>query len=148
MRVLTYTCRQRLNPQKDKEVPEVADGPRTASTAQRDQQLSLVLASEDEFAPLNSQLPALQGQHMADSKHLAGLVALEPRLARAQAVQDRQTREAEELRRRTAEALATWYEKTVLEGGEGWVEAERRLAHMDLGIRRAEHANARDAAEV
>lgn len=87
----------------------------------------------------------MQNYPIPDAQILRTLLALQPRLTRAQSVQGAQEAELAELRQRSAAALAHWYSRTVLEGGEQWSTWEERMMKMEQKVRREEAALRREA---
>ena len=110
--------------------------------------MPVILASEKMFASTTSNLTALQRQHMPDTDALISLAALQPQVEQALAVSEKQWAEMEELRRRSAEALAYWYESSVLEEGERWADWEERLKRVEMAVRRKETARSRERDEM
>lgn len=73
------------------------------------------------------------------------LIALNPRIAKVQQLQDSQAAEIAQLRLRTAETLQRWYEIQVLAGGDCWNEWEERVGEVEKRVRREETARAKSA---
>lgn len=136
---------------RDSEVATLLDGHRgeNASTKQADaEELSVVLAAASALPKTVSDLSALQSQQIPKSKSLASLVSLTPRVQRVAAMQKLQSDEVRELRLRSAQLLARWYEQSVLHTGEQWADWEARLLKLELKLRREEHARSREEAGV
>lgn len=74
----------------------------------------------------------------------AALIALKPRLARLELLQESQEREVAELRLRSAAAIKRWYELEVLGGSECWIEWEGRMTEVEKMVRRKEGLQARE----
>ena len=99
-----------------------------------------VLAASALFAQTVSDLSNLEGQHIPDARKLAALVSLQPRITRALAVQQIQSRQANELQIRSAQLLTRWYQHSVIEEGEHWAGWEDRMLRIEMQVRRRENA--------
>lgn len=75
------------------------------------------------------------------------MIALYPRLAKIELLQESQAREMGQLRTRTASAIQRWYELGVLGEGECWTEWESRAVNVEITVRRAEMKQDREAKE-
>lgn len=74
---------------------------------------------------------------------------MKPRLERLEAAQERQDREIEALRARSAKVLEWWYVVGVVGRGECWVDWEGRVKEVEKGVRRLEGRREREGrAEV
>ena len=62
-------------------------------------------------------------------------------------LQESQGREMAELRLRSASAIQSWYELSVLDGNECWTEWEGRMSNVEKYLRREERYSAREANE-
>lgn len=131
-------------------MPEMEDGAQQESIMRQvvEEQLPVVLSSEAMFQPAISHLTTLQTCDLPGSRAFVSLVELQPRLKRAMEVQDQQAKEVDELRQRSAAILERWYEGTVLENGQQWVEWDDRLSKVELAVRRAENVRSREKMEV
>lgn len=65
-------------------------------------------------------------------------MALHPRMARLDLLQQSQAKEMAELRSRSASVIQRWYELGVLGGGACWTEWEGRVAQVEKAVRRKE----------
>ena len=68
----------------------------------------------------------------------ASLIALYPRIARLELLQDSQAKEMADLRLRSASVMQRWYELGVLGGGDCWAEWEGRVAKVEKRVRQDE----------
>lgn len=66
------------------------------------------------------------------------LLALQPRLAELNLLQEEHERELADLRLRSAAVIKRWYELGVLAAGECWVEWEGRVTKVEKKVRREE----------
>nr|POF22062.1 hypothetical protein CFP56_36149 [Quercus suber] len=98
----------------------------------------LVLAHSPLYTSTASQLTALQSTPLSDSDGLTKLVEVMPRIEKARAKQEAQTREVAELRARSARVVEEWYESGVLEMGDKWAEWEERVRDCEILVRRKE----------
>ncbi|KAI9672622.1 MAG: hypothetical protein M1831_000057 [Alyxoria varia] len=114
------------------------------SLPNQSEHLHVLSAYEPFFASAASELTSLENRQVPQGDALVPLIALQPRLQNALAVQETQAAEVEELKRRSATVLAQWYQNSVIEDGEQWAEWERRLVKVEQQVRRAEAAKYRE----
>lgn len=76
------------------------------------------------------------------------MIALRPRLAQIELLQESQAREMSELRARSAEAIQRWYELGVLGESECWSEWEGRVVGVEKRVRREEGMKAKEVKEM
>lgn len=76
------------------------------------------------------------------------MIALRPRLAQIELLQDSQAGEMSELRARSAEAIQRWYELRVLGESECWSEWEGRVIGVEKRVRREEGLKAKEIEEL
>ena len=81
---------------------------------------------------------------MPRAESSAGLVALEPRIAKIELLQESQARQISDLRSRSAAVLERWYEVGVLGGGDCWDEWEGRVGQVERTLKRQEMALKRE----
>ncbi|KAI9812276.1 MAG: hypothetical protein M1827_004724 [Pycnora praestabilis] len=100
--------------------------------------LSIIVSSASLYPTTASRLTSIQDSPIPQAEASATLVALQPRIARMEILQDQQTREMTELRARSADALERWYQVAILSGGQCWADWEGRMTQVEQGIRRQE----------
>ena len=82
---------------------------------------TIVLANAQLYTSTSTSLQQLASNPtIPDPASCAKVIALQPRIAAAQAKQDEQDREVAELRARSAKIMSSWYEDGVLGMGEKW----------------------------
>ena len=70
-------------------------------------------------------------------------MALHPRMAKLELLQESQAKEMAELRLRSASIIQRWYELGVLGGGQRWTEWEGRVANVEKVVRQEEMHHAK-----
>jgi hypothetical protein len=122
-----------------------ADDTDTTTNVER---LAVVNSCATLFPTTASRLTALQDLPIPSAELSASLIALHPRLAKAELVQKAQAQEMADLRLRTAAVMQRWYEIGILGQGECWSEWEGRLMEVEKTTRREESARAREAGAI
>ncbi|KAI9804388.1 MAG: hypothetical protein M1825_001286 [Sarcosagium campestre] len=107
---------------------------------------AIVLASAPLYPTTASRLTSIVDTPIPSAESSAALMALAPRLARLELLQERQSRELAELRRRSAVALERHYEISILGIDRCMVEWDERVNVVEAGARRIEKAYAAVAA--
>jgi len=102
--------------------------------------LSIVLASASSYHSTASRLTSILDTPIPPAKLSSQLIDLQPRIAKAEAVQSAQGKEVAALKARSAALIQGWYEGNVLDVGDQWAEVERRLGRVEQGVRRRETA--------
>ena len=118
--------------------------PSTLSTTEI---LAIITACATSYPTTASRLNAIQDLRIPAVDASTSLIALHPRLAKVELVQESQAREMGQLRTRTASAIQRWYELGVLGEGECWSEWESRAVNAEKRVRRAETEQAQEAKE-
>jgi len=93
-----------------------------------------VLAAAPEFAAVASQLSAIGDTPVPAPAESARLVALLPRLQRAEEAQRRQEARIAELRRRSVDALEGWYRLGVMGVNDCFAEWDERTARVERAV--------------
>ena len=109
-----------------------------------EQQAAVVLAAAASFHAAASQLSSVADTPVPAASASAGLVALLPRLQRAQVVQAAQQRRAAELRARSARVLEQWFLLGVDGVNQCFTEWDERTFAVDRTLSRAIAAAARE----
>ena len=109
--------------------------------------LAIITSCATSFPTTASRLTAIKDLPVPPAESSAALIALKPRIARVELLQESQGKELAELRSRSASAIQRWYELSVLGGNECWTEWEGRLSDVEKRLRREEGYNAREAKE-
>ncbi|KAI9802567.1 MAG: hypothetical protein M1833_001639 [Piccolia ochrophora] len=99
---------------------------------------SIVLASATLYPTTASRLTSIVDTPIPPAEASTSLIALMPRVARLDILQERQDRELADLRRRSAEVLERWYTVTVMGGGDCWAEWDDRCSRVEGSVRRME----------
>ena len=94
-----------------------------------------------------SRLNAIKDLPIPSAESSASLIALHPRLANVELLQELQAREMAELRTRTASAIQRWYELGVLGESECWTEWEARVVNVEKKVRHDEIRQVQEAKE-
>ncbi|MCJ1433489.1 hypothetical protein MMC27_002851 [Xylographa pallens] len=112
------------------------------------ERLSIIKSCATLFPTTASRLTSIQDLPIPSAESSINLIALHPRLAKIQLLQDSQSQEIINLRLRTASVLQRWYEVGILASGECWTEWDERLMEVEKTLRREEGSRARDAAAI
>lgn len=105
----------------------------------------LILAHEQLYKSSATQLTTLnENNAIPDPGVMAKLVALQPRIDKAEAKQREQLQEFHELRVRSMKVVEGWCEKGVLEMGGNWADWEEKLRECEILVRRNEAAKRRE----
>ena len=112
------------------------------------ERLSIIKSCATLFPTTASRLTSIQDLPIPSAESSTSLVALHPRLAKVELLQDFQSQEITNLRLRTASVLQRWYEVGILAYGECWTEWDERLMEIEKTLRREEGSRARDAAAI
>lgn len=118
--------------------------PSTLSTAEI---LAIITACATSYPTTASRLNAIQDLQIPAVDASTSLIALHPRLAKVELLQESQAREMGLLSIKTASAIQRWYELGVLGEGECWSEWESRAVNAEKRVRRAEIEQAQEAKE-
>ncbi|KAI9719555.1 MAG: hypothetical protein M1812_003325 [Candelaria pacifica] len=127
------------------QIKPVEDVPPSLNTANLS---SIVLASAPMYPTTASRMTSIQDMPIPSAKASASLITLGPRIEKLQSLQDAQSKELAELRRRSATVLERWYTIGVLSGGECWAEWEGRTMLVEQSLRRHEAEKAREDREI
>lgn len=131
----------------DQDHPELSTSEHDTATASKEAleaKLPIVLSSAAAYPKMVSSLTTLQQYPISDSKELNTLITLSPRLDRFEAVQTAQLQQIHDLRHRSTNLAANWYERHVLESSDQWASWEERMMHVEQCVRRKETARARE----
>jgi hypothetical protein len=99
--------------------------------------LAIVLASASSYPSTASRLTSILDVPIPPTELSTQLIALQPRIAKAEALQAAQKTDIATLRERSASVIQRWYTVDVLRAGETWAELEGRLEHAEQNVRRA-----------
>ncbi|KAG7009498.1 hypothetical protein G7Y79_00002g006130 [Physcia stellaris] len=121
---------------------DLDDVPTTLTTAEI---LSIISSCASSFPTTVSRLTSVKDLAIPPAEPSAALIALKPRLARMELLQESQGKELAELRLRSAAAIQRWYEVSVLGASECWSEWEGRLSNIEKRVRQEEGQAARDS---
>ena len=144
---LDFLFRRRANGRSDGNHPDIfpPTSPTDDSSFSESERLSIVTSSAILYSNTASRLRSLQDMPIPSAESSTSLIALNPRIAKVQQLQDSQAAEIAQLRLRTAETLQRWYEIQVLAGGDCWNEWEERVGEVEKRVRREETARAKSA---
>lgn len=109
--------------------------------------LAVINSCATSYPTTASRLNAIKDLPIPSAASSASLIALHPRLATVEMLQDAQAREMAELRSRSAAAIQRWYELGVLGESECWMEWEGRVIDVEKQVRRREANLVQDAKE-
>lgn len=91
-----------------------------------------------------SRLTSIKDIPIPSAESSACLIALYPRIARLELLQDSHAKEVADLRLRSASVMQRWYEFGVLGGGDCWTEWEGRVANVERRVRQEEVLRAKE----
>ncbi|RPB05214.1 hypothetical protein L873DRAFT_1825368 [Choiromyces venosus 120613-1] len=103
----------------------------SSSTLTPSEKLSTVLTAAPSIHATSSQLTSIRDTPIPDPNVSADLIALMPRVNRAEVVQQTQAREIAELRRRSAALLERWYLLGIEGVNECFAEWDERTLEVD-----------------
>lgn len=103
---------------------------------------AIVSASKSGFLRTASSLTELKECPFPNTDVFGQLLAYEQRLTKTEAQQHELDVLVAELRLRSANVAAQYYQKVILGGGEQWLDWEERLVHIEQKIRRKEVSQA------
>ena len=109
--------------------------------------VAVITSCATSFPNTASWLTAIKDLPVPPAESSAALIALMPRIARVELLQESQMKELAELRSRSALAIQRWYELSVLGSNECWTEWEGRLSNVEKRLRREEGYHARESKE-
>lgn len=115
--------------------------PTTLSTPEL---LATIYSNATLYPTTASRLTSVKDLPVPSTESSAALIALQPRIARVQLLQESQGRELAALRHRSASVIKRWYELSVLGGSECWTEWEKRMTAVEKQVRRQEGRIVRD----
>ncbi|KAL2043820.1 hypothetical protein N7G274_003340 [Stereocaulon virgatum] len=124
--------------------PTVSDVPTTLSTSEL---LAVISSCATSYPTTASRLNAIKDLPIPNAESSTSLIALYPRLAKLELLQESQAREMAELRIRTASAIQRWYELGVLGESECWSEWEGRVVIIEKKVRQGEIRKAQETME-
>lgn len=101
--------------------------------------LSIIGSCATSYQTTASCLTSIKDLSIPPADSSTKLMALHPRMAQLELLQESQAKEMAELRSRSATMIQRWYEFGVLGGGECWTEWEGRVANVEKAVRRKEH---------
>lgn len=107
--------------------------------------LAIISSCAPSYPTTASRLDVLKDLPIPSSESSASLIALHPRLAKAELRQESQAREMADIRVRTATAIQRWYELGVLGENDCWNEWESRVVSVEKRVRREELHQAQEA---
>jgi hypothetical protein len=99
--------------------------------------LAIVLASASSYPSTASRLTSILDVPIPPAELSTQLIALQPRIAKVEALQAAQKTDIAVLRERSASVIQRWYTVDVLRVGETWAELEGRVEHAEQNVRRA-----------
>lgn len=105
---------------------------------------AIVTAHAPAYPLTASRLTSIRDINIPSSSLSTSLIALHPRLAKLEQLQDSQSKEMAELRARSAKAVQRWYELGVLGQGECWADWEGRMEECEKRVRRLEGGRKRE----
>ena len=111
------------------------------------ERIPVVFSSAPLVSDVASNLTIMNDLPVADTASLTLLNSIQPGLAAAQSISILQAREVDHLRHRSASILAKWYRQAILDEAEAWSLIEARLAKVEQGVRRVEHAKMKEMIE-
>ncbi|POS88121.1 hypothetical protein EPUL_001215 [Erysiphe pulchra] len=106
--------------------------------------LSVINASASLFSETASRLSSMNDIPIPSPELSAQLIALQPRIAKIEAIQANQLLEVRRLIERSAAIIEKWYLTNILENGEIWASLDKRIRQIEINIRQAKHAKQRD----
>lgn len=122
-------------------VPAPGEVPTTLKTSEI---LAVVNSCATSYHTTAARLTSIKDLPIPPAEASASLAALNPRIAKAELIQDSQAQQVAHLRQKTASLIQRWYETGVLGGGECWVEWEDRMTGVEKRVRRQETLMAQD----
>ncbi|KAK2624100.1 hypothetical protein QTJ16_006734 [Diplocarpon rosae] len=108
--------------------------------------LSIVMASASSYPSTSSRLTSIMDVSVPPAELSTQLIDLQPRIAKAEALQAAQNADIAELRERSAAVVQRWYTTDVLRAGEAWAEVEGRVEKVEQRLRRVSLARRADDA--
>ena len=106
--------------------------------------IALISSCATAYPTTVSRLTSIKDIPIPTAESSASLIALHPRIARLELLQDSHAKELDDLRLRSASLVQRWYEFGVLGGGDCWTEWERRVATVERRVRREEVFRAKE----
>lgn len=106
--------------------------------------LSIINASASLYSETASRLSSMNDIPIPSPELSAQLIALQPRIAKIEAIQANQLLEVRRLLERSAAIIEKWYLTNVLENGEIWASLDKRIRQIEQKIRQAKHVRQRD----
>lgn len=122
--------------------PTTSDLPPTSLTTS--EILSIINSCATSYQTTASCLTSIKDVPIPPAEESATLMALHPRMAQLELLQESQAKEMAELRSRSASTIQRWYELGVLAGGECWTEWEGRVANVEKVVRQEEMHRAKE----
>lgn len=124
--------------------PSTSDSEAILSNLSTDEIAAIVTAHAPAYPLTASRLTSIRDINIPSSSLSTSLIALRPRLAKLEQLQDSQAKEVAELRARSAKAVQRWYDLGVLGQGECWADWEGRMEECEKKIRRFEGERRRE----
>ena len=122
-----------------------ASHPDTVPSTLSTDEIAAIVTAHAPFYPLTaSRLISIHDISIPSSSLSTSLIALRPRRAKLERLQDAQAEEIAGLRARSAKAVQRWYELGVLDQGECWADWEGRMEECEKKVRRLEGVKRRE----
>jgi hypothetical protein len=101
---------------------------------------SIVLAAASSFHQTASRLTSVNDTPIPTAELSTALIDAAIKAARVEVLQETQSRELADLKRRSAAVLQRWYSVDILQVGECWADLEGRVEAVEQAVRRANSA--------
>ncbi|KAL9026466.1 MAG: hypothetical protein Q9196_004875 [Gyalolechia fulgens] len=124
--------------------PSASNPKEIPSNLSTDEIATIVTAHAPAYPLTASRLTSIHDINIPSSSLSRSLIALRPRLAKVEQLQDSQAKEMAELRARSVKAVHRWYELGVLGQGECWADWEGRMEECEKRVRRLEGGKKRE----
>ena len=138
------TLRLRISDAAQPDLFQTSNPDEVPTTLSTPELLAIISASAASYPVTASRLTSIKDLPMPSTESSTTLIALQPRIARLELLQNAQDRELAELRLRSASVIKRWYELGPLGGSECWTEWEGRMTTLEKLVRREEASQARE----
>ena len=139
--------RTTINIASDAAYPDLfhaADPDQIPTTLSTSELLATIISGATSFPITASRLTSIKDLPIPSAETSAALVAVQPRIALIELLQESQTCELAALRQRSASIIKRCYELSGLGGSECWTEWEKRMTVIEKQVRRQEGRIAHD----
>jgi len=102
------------------------------------------MASASAYSTTASRLTSVLDVPIPPAELSTELISLQPRIAKAEAIQAAQNATISELRERSAAVIQRWYTQDILGAGESWAGLEERVGQVEQRVKRVAMAKRLD----